>query len=155
MIQNTHPKHTYVKGNIYYFSRYIPKDLKQHYKIDRLVVSLRTSSKSDANLRARSISVELDKTWLNLRLQNDTKLLDSITKPEAIELSSIDTLSECLDRYLRIKGLGKSKAFTQSSTRAINQFISFIGNNPIDMFSSADVSKYREHLLKSNLKRAS
>ena len=155
MIQNTHPKHTYVKGNIYYFSRYIPKDLKQHYKIDRLVVSLRTSSKSDANLRARSISVELDKTWLNLRLQNDTKLLDSITKPEAIELSSIDTLSECLDRYLRIKGLGKSKAFTQSSTRAINQFISFIGNNPIDMFSSADVSKYREHLLKSNLKTAS
>lgn len=155
MIQTSHPKHTYVKGKIYYFSRYIPKDLRRHYKINRLVVSLRTSSRAEANLRARSISVELDKTWLTLRLQNDSKLLESITKPETKEISSTDTLSDCLDRYLRIKGIGKPKAFAQSSTRAVNQFISYIGNSPIDMFGSAEASKYREHLLNSKLKTAS
>ena len=27
-----HPAYTFVKGNVYYFSRAIPKDLKNHYQ---------------------------------------------------------------------------------------------------------------------------
>lgn len=155
MTRAVHPKYTYLKGNVYYFNRYIPSDLTPYYNTKRLVVSLRTSDKRYAGLRARNMSNELDKTWLSIRIKNDISIFDNRLNVDNRIISNSDTLSEALERYISLKGVGKSKTFAQSTTRAISSFISFIGDIPIDSFTSADVSKFREVLLKSKLKTAS
>ena len=39
-----HPQHTYTKRDVYYFSRVIPSDLRNHYTKPRIIQSLKTKS---------------------------------------------------------------------------------------------------------------
>ena len=65
-----HPAHTFVKGNVYYFSRAIPKDLKNHYSRPRVIQSLRTTSRRHAVHSSRLLSMRLEDYWHDLRLRN-------------------------------------------------------------------------------------
>jgi len=58
-VQQNHPTYTYVKRGIYYFSRYVPSDLKAHYSSDRIVRSLKTSSSRQAERSARMLAAKL------------------------------------------------------------------------------------------------
>ena len=53
----------------YYYVRHIPKDLTQHYSIQRLCFSLKTNSDSTAIRYSKSITQRLDDYWLGVRLQ--------------------------------------------------------------------------------------
>ena len=55
------------KRRVYYFSRRVPSDLKNHYKHPRIVLSLRTRSLSAAKLRATSMAAKLEEDWMVLR----------------------------------------------------------------------------------------
>ena len=64
-----HPKYTFIKNNIFYFSRSVPVDLRCFYSKPRIVQSLRTKSASSATKAAKMLSHKLDDYWLNLRLK--------------------------------------------------------------------------------------
>ena len=65
-----HPAYTFVKGNVYYFSRAIPKDLKSYYCRPRVIQSLRTTNRRHAGNSSRLLSVRLEDYWHDLRLRN-------------------------------------------------------------------------------------
>ena len=59
--------HIRVRGGIYQFARRVPADLRQHYRSDRVSISLTTKSARAASRSAMSISQKLDDYWHGLR----------------------------------------------------------------------------------------
>ncbi|MEC9226230.1 MAG: DUF6538 domain-containing protein [Pseudomonadota bacterium] len=59
MTYNQSP-HIRVRNGIYHFVRRVPADLQQHYRSDRVSISLRTKSARTASRSAVSISQRLD-----------------------------------------------------------------------------------------------
>ena len=70
LIVPKHPAYTFVKGNVYYFSRAIPKDLKNYYSRPRVIQSLRTTSRRHDLHSSRLLSARLEDYWHDLRLRN-------------------------------------------------------------------------------------
>ena len=62
-----------MKEGIYYFTRRIPVDLRQHYSSGKISYSLRTRSRSIALSRANRAACKLDEYWYHLRTQ-DTEI---------------------------------------------------------------------------------
>ena len=60
---------TFVKDGVFYFSRRIPQELRQHYTSPRIAYSLRTKSPRIAEARARRAADQLDEYWYHLRCQ--------------------------------------------------------------------------------------
>ena len=65
MTYNQFP-HIRVRSGIYHFVRRVPADLQQHYRSDRVSISLRTKSARAASRSAVSISQRLDDYWHGL-----------------------------------------------------------------------------------------
>ena len=68
-----HPQHTYTKRDVYYFSRVIPSDLRNHYTKPRIIQSLKTKSVHRASVASKMLSSKLDDYWLGLRLKQIIK----------------------------------------------------------------------------------
>ena len=60
--------YTYRKDGIYYLQRYVPEDVRPHYKTNRISFSLRTKSARDAMALARNANAKLEAYWHSLRL---------------------------------------------------------------------------------------
>ena len=60
--------YTYRKDGIYYLQRYIPEDVRQHYKTNRFSFSLRTKLLRKASALALNASAKLEAYWHSLRL---------------------------------------------------------------------------------------
>ena len=156
-VQQNHPTYTYVKRGIYYFSRYVPSDLKAHYSSDRIVRSLKTSSSRQAERSARMLAAKLDSIWLNLRLKKQLEAVEDwmgVLDGDSSN-SSLCTLSEARDLYLETKGAGRNKYFIQSTKRYVGYLIECLGDRPIDLYSSKDAAKYRDWLVAKGLSKAS
>jgi hypothetical protein len=50
-----HPQHTYIKRDVYYFSRVILSDLKHHYSKPRIIQSLKTKSAHRATVASNGL----------------------------------------------------------------------------------------------------
>ena len=61
--------HIRVRFGVYNFVRRVPSDVRQHYRSDRVSISLRTKSEATAAHSAKSISQRLDDYSHGLRLQ--------------------------------------------------------------------------------------
>ena len=98
-----HPKYTYQKDNIYYFSRSVPVDLRSFYTKPRIVQSLKTSCYRSANQSASKYSAKLDNYWLGLRLK-------TVDLPAAHLLCSNETADRSSKPTIRgsFKGLFRS-----------------------------------------------
>ena len=59
--------YNYRKGGVYYLQWYVPEDVRQHYKTNRVSFSLRTKSARNAMALARSASAKLEAYWHSLR----------------------------------------------------------------------------------------
>lgn len=111
--------YTYRKDGIYYLQRYVPEDVRQHYKTNRISFSLRTKSARDAMALARSASAKLEAYWHSLRLaygevpaQHLVALRDQGQREQAkVEQSLGLSLAEAGEMYLRLKGSNKPKTF--------------------------------------------
>ena len=68
-LTNKHPKYTFVKDDVYYFSKAIPNDLLHHYSKSRIVISLKTKSSYRAGTASRMLLAKLEDYWLGLRLK--------------------------------------------------------------------------------------
>ena len=77
--------HVMKRDSKYYYVRHIPKDLTQHYSIQRLCFSLKTNSDSTAIRYSKSITQRLDDYWFGIRLKNmDVPAVDKVRLDNAI-----------------------------------------------------------------------
>ena len=49
MVDNLTYSYLYTKRDVYYFSKHVPKDIRSHYKRDRIVICLKTKSQFAAD----------------------------------------------------------------------------------------------------------
>lgn len=108
---------TFVKDGVFYVSRRIPKELRDHYTSPRIAYSLRTKSSKVAEVGARRAADQLDEYWYHLRFQDAelpgkhmlrmklTRGTEVIDDPSA---SSFVLFSEAVGIYLQLKGNGRS-----------------------------------------------
>jgi ATP-dependent protease HslVU (ClpYQ) ATPase subunit len=80
-----HPKYTYTKNGIYYFSIAVPSDLESHYSKKSIIQSLRTKSKEKAKQSAQLLAGRLIDYWFHLRLKNTEPPLAELITNKAVE----------------------------------------------------------------------
>ena len=148
-----HPKYTFIKNNIFYFSRSVPADLRCFYSKPRIVQSLRTKSASSATKAAKMLSYRLDDYWLNLRLKTTEVPGSHLLINDGA--SSLPTIEDALELYLSIKGAGRQKLFFTTAQRYIGYMIECLGVRPLDQYSSRDATLLREWLLEKGLSHSS
>jgi len=115
--------YVYLKRNIYYFSRRVPKDLKRYYKQSKITLSLRTKSLKVAKAKSASLATRLDDDWLTLRWRNNDNPLKrymSENSNSSHEPSSAPLISKAKDIYVTAKGNSRPLTFAQAVDRAIS-----------------------------------
>ena len=143
--------HVMKRDSKYYYVRHIPKDLTQHYSIQRLCFSLKTNSDSTAIRYSKSITQRLDDYWFGIRLKNmDVPEVDKVRLDNVIN-DDTPKISEALELYLKLKGLGKDKTFIRTANRNIEYIVKVLGNKPIRSYSSSDASKFRDWLIEQGM----
>ena len=133
MRETIHSSHLYRKRGVFYFSRRVPADLRQHYKSARIVLSLRTKSAKVAQARATTLAAKLDQDWLTLRWKDGEATFSRFfADPVAIEQSISDApkLTEAAELYLRAKGANRPKTFHQTVDRAVRELAGRAGDKP-------------------------
>ena len=152
-----HPQHTYIKRDVYYFSRVIPSDLKHHYSKPRIIQSLKTKSARRATVASKMLSAKLDDYWLGLRLkQVDVPASHLLVSGATVNLeSNLPTIDEALETYLRIKGRGKSDLFFSHTRRSIKYLTDCLGSRSLDQYTSADAAQLRDWFVLRGLAIAS
>jgi hypothetical protein len=115
------PQFTYRKDGVFYFSRRIPKDIRDRYEDDKFVMSLRTKSRETAARSARAIAARLDQYWMSLRIAilGIPKMLSSTDTAVA---GRTITLSQALENYHSLKGAGKDDVTKRPPIPAENLF---------------------------------
>jgi len=143
----------WLKGDTYYFNRRVPKDMQGYYKSSRIIICLKTTRKDTALRSAKSLAQRLEDYWLSLRLsQLDIPALHLLRdRPLKPSQSSCETLSEALELYLRLKGVGRNKTFHRGAERNVQSVIDVLGDRPLDEYVSSDAAAYRDYLLKKGL----
>lgn len=144
-----HPKYTYTKNGIYYFSIAVPSDLENQYSKKRIIQSLRTKSREKAKQSAQLLAGRLYDYWFHLRLQNTTPPLAELLKPST-QTEAI-SIGEALKLYLDVKGRDRPKRFKDTAIRNVNYLRQFAGNKPLPEYSLNDATKLRDSLLDKGL----
>ena len=123
MVYQRVANYLWLKGDTYYFNGRVPKDMQGHYTASRIVICLKTTRKDTAVRSAKSIAQRLEDYWLSLRLAKiDIPALHLLRdKPLLPSQSSCMHLTEALDLYIKLKGVGKNKVFKRGAERNIQQ----------------------------------
>ena len=136
------------KDGIFYFVRRVPVDVQPYYSSKRISFSLKTRSLNRALRACNSILQKLEDYWLGLRLQKmDIPAIHLVRSDTAAEESNTPTLSDALELYLKLKGVGKDKVFIRTAARNVEYVVKTLGNRSIEQYSSADASVFRDWLL--------
>ena len=153
MVDKSDASYLYQKRGVYYFSKQVPCDVKQHYSRNRIVICLRTKSSSKAMRSCKSILQRLEDYWMSLRLSAmplpGQHLIQD--RPRDYYGSETPLLSEALAKYLMLKGEGKDKTFVRGANRNIQYVTDQLGDRPIDAYTSADAAALRDKLIEHGL----
>ena len=153
MVDKSDASYLYQKRGVYYFSKQVPCDVKQHYSRNRIVICLRTKSLSKAMRSCKSILQRLEDYWMSLRLSAmplpGQHLIQD--RPRDYYGSNTPLLSEALAKYLLLKGVGKDKTFVRGANRNIQYVTDQLGDRPIDAYTSADAAALRDKLIENGL----
>ena len=153
MVDKSDASYLYQKRGVYYFSKQVPCDVKQHYSRNRIVICLRTKSLPKAMRSCKSILQRLEDYWMSLRLSAmplpGQHLIQD--RPRDYYGSNTPLLSEALAKYLLLKGDGKDKTFVRGANRNIQYVTDQLGNRPIDAYTSADAAALRDKLIENGL----
>jgi integrase len=153
MVDKSYASYLYQKRGVYYFSKQVPCDVKQHYSRDRIVICLRTKSLSKAMRSCKSILQRLEDYWMSLRLSAMPLPGQHLIQDRPRDYYGSDTplLSEALAKYLMLKGEGKDKTFVRGANRNIQCVTDQLGDRPIDAYTSADAAELRDKLIENGL----
>ena len=153
MVDKYNTSYLYQKRGVYYFSKQVPCDIRQHYSRDRIVICLRTKSSSKAMRSCQSLLQRLEDYWMSLRLSAmplpGQHLIQD--RPRDYHGSDSPLLSEALAKYLLLKGEGKDKTFVRGANRNIQYVTDHLGDRPIDAYTSADAASLRDKLMDNGL----
>jgi integrase len=153
MVDKYNTSYLYQKRGVYYFSKQVPCDIRQHYSRDRIVICLRTKSSSKAMRSCQSILQRLEDYWMSLRLSAmplpGQHLIQN--RPRDYYGSDSPLLSEALAKYLLLKGEGKDRTFVRGANLNIQYVTEHLGDRPIDAYTSADAASLRDKLMDNGL----
>ena len=71
MVDKLRGKYLFQKRGVYYFSKQIPKDVRQHYSQNRIVQSLKTKSVKAAFYQSQNLLHKLNQHWFYLRVKDE------------------------------------------------------------------------------------
>ena len=150
------PHYLYQRNGIYYFTRQVPSDLKTKFNKNRIVISLRTSSKQKAIEAANKLTDRLETYWNTLRLElfHTKELKLSFLDNQKSKIETVK-LSKALDTYIKLKGNGKGELFHRTALRNISYTIECFGDVDITSLKSIDAARYRDFLFKKGLSTSS
>ena len=100
----------YRKRGVYYFCRFLPDGLKEHYKKFKIAIARRTKSSRAAKIKTASLSSQLDEDWLAIRWRTKHNCLRRFMKYQELEARSEPTatfMSEAKEYYFCVKGIDK------------------------------------------------
>ena len=144
--------HIRIRFGVYHFVRRVPSDVRQHYRSDRVSISLRTKSEATAKRAAKSISQRLDDYWHGLRLQKmDVPALHLVIGNKDDVVDDSPTMMEAVDVYLRLKTDKQTPTFIRAAERNGKYVAEALGNRPIASYSSSDAAAFRDYLLDKDL----
>jgi len=160
---------TFVKQGVFYFTRKVPTDLKDHYTSGKISFSLRTRSSAVARARALKASQQLDEHWHFMRMQSMDLpgkhllrmggsrpitmpgSLSDQPEPEGHRIS----LSEAVAVYLRLKGTNRPATFHRAAERSCGYVIDACGDKDISRYTRADANAFRDALIERQLSGSS
>ncbi len=99
----------------------------------------------------------LEDYWLSLRLSRMALPAEHLILKN-VDLgaySNAPKLSEALKTYLRLKSEGRDHVFVRGVTRNIKRVIRYLGDKPIDSYSSSDAATVRDKELRRQTSVAS
>ena len=147
------PHYLKLKGKTYYFSRRVPKELQKHSKCSRFEVCLRTSAKSVAVKQAVLLAQELDDQWSILRRRERNDRIARFFGSEFVSPSALNSevgrgpeLTEGLEIYLTLKGVGRPDTFEAGARRSISYLLEVSKDKPVDTYERQDANALREYL---------
>jgi len=146
---------------VFYFSRRVPQELKQHYTSPRIAYSLKTKSAKAAEARAIRAASQLDEYWYHLKAQAaelpgkhmlrvSGSTPDQATRTVAAS-SPFVLLTEAVQVYLRLKGKDKGDTFHRAAERSCGYAIEACGDKPLDLYTKADANAFRDALIRRGL----
>ena len=141
-----------VRFGVYHFVRRVPADVQQHYRSDRVSISLRTKSAKTATRSAQSISQRLDDYWHGLRLQKmDVPALHLVINDSDDVMDDSPTMMEAVDIYLRLKSDKQTPTFIRAAKRNGRYVAEALGNRPVTSYASSDAAAFRDYLFEKGL----
>jgi len=144
--------YTFQKRGIYYFSRRVPSDLKDLYKVERLTYSLKTRCPKLAQTQVKEVLNKLEWYWNKVRMDKElpcSQFLVSATKTQSNYLRI--KFTEAARLYLKIRGKNRGVAFEKSVLRANRYIIVSIGNKDLASYTRANANSFRDYLLEKGL----
>jgi len=128
------PPFTYRKGEVFYYSRRVPCDLRNHYLKPLIVQSQRTKSPALAEKAALILTSRHEEYWLNLRVKEfQHPAAHLLTEAGRNSQSDFPDIKMALENYLRLKGQGKDKYFYALTQRNVGYLVQFLGTRPLDL----------------------
>ena len=134
----------YQKRGFYYFSRRVPKEVQHCHAKQRIVLALNTRSRAKALRHSQVICQRLDEKWLPMRL--DAMGLGNVLAND-VKASDAPSLSEAVQKYLQLKGVGRLKTFHRAAMRNAQVVMDILGDRPISEYSTLEAGKVRDALI--------
>ena len=153
MVDKLRGKYLFKKRGVYYFSKQIPKDVRQHYSQNRIVQSLKTKSVTDTFYQSQNLLHKLNQHWFYLRVKDENILLFPYQFTQQIfqKRAQNPKLSDALKTYFKLKGKGKGEIFFRATRRAVKDVIALLKDRYLDNYSTTDAAQFRDHLLDRGL----
>jgi len=142
LMYNSNVRYVSNRDGVYYYTRRVPYDVRQHYASHRLSFSLKTKSYANAVRAAQSVTQRLEDYWLGLRLQQmDIPAIHLVKTDDVIHTSPI--MMDAVDIYLSIKS-NPDRIFIRTARRNGEYVSKVLGNRPITSYSTLDAAKFRD-----------
>ena len=141
--------YTFQKRGTFYFSKRVPSDLREFYKVGRLTYSLKTNCPKTAEKQVRNALHKLEVYWNKVRMDKElpcSQFLVSATNNQSNDLSIKFTKAAHL--YLESKAKNKGVTFYNSVQRATRYITSSIGDKYLVSYTRANANSFRDYLLK-------
>ena len=153
MVDKLNRKYLYQKREVFYFSKQVPQDLRYHYAKVRIVVSLKTKSIKEATHLSQNILLKLNQYWFTLRINNGnlTTLPMQTILQDSPKIDQNPKLSNALQTYFKLKGIGKGEVFFRASRRAVNDVIALLKDRSLNAYSTTDAARFRDHMIDRGL----
>jgi len=160
MLATKSNSYTFQKDGVWYFSRRVPADLRQHYRTGRIAYSLRTKSIRGARVRAMSDAAKLDRHWHILRISSDDLqgkhlLVDAVQEPLAEASIDDHSFKGAVAVYLRLKDNDRPPTFEAAVRRSCGYLIDCCGMKNLHNYVQSDATKFRDYLFAKGLNGAS